>query len=70
MPDDLHHIDKEVQRRFNDAGEILQSTEATLEQRKKRYGEYSDHAKIAQGIKDIMHNANSWNICEPYQKQS
>jgi uncharacterized Zn finger protein (UPF0148 family) len=35
----------------NDAGEKLQSTEATLIERGNRYGEFSEHARISQELK-------------------
>ena len=54
----------------NDAGEKLQSTEETLKERAIRYGKYTDHAIIAQGIKAIMYNTRSWDECASYQKQS
>ena len=36
------------------------AVENTLEERGKRYGEFKDHAAIAQTLKQYMHNTNGW----------
>ena len=54
----------------NDAGETLQSTKATLVERGKRYGPFTEHAKIAQGFKTIMYSTMSWNDCSADKKQA
>lgn len=52
----------------------------TLDQRGKRYGDFSDHARIAQGLQDVMRscahpfddcvNDLAWNRLSPVQKQA
>jgi hypothetical protein len=39
---------------YNDAGEKLQSTEETLQQRGRRYGEFSTHAELSQTLKTVF----------------
>lgn len=46
------------------------SIDKTLEERGKRYGEFKDHAVIAQGIQDEMRKASGWNRLAPDQKQA
>lgn len=46
----------------NDAGETLQSTDATLTQRGNRYGEFSGNAEVSCTLRDtLMHHYNSLN---------
>ena len=40
----------------NDAGEQLQSTEATLEQRGSRYGDFDSHSQLSQTLKSAFHD--------------
>ena len=44
----------------------------TLEERGKRYGSFMGHAKIAQGLKEIMWYVNDggWDVLDPDQKQA
>lgn len=42
----------------------------TLAERGARYGEFKDHAVIAQGIQDAMRAAPGWQKLEPDQKQA
>lgn len=42
----------------------------TLAQRGAVYGRFADHAKICQGLKDIMRNAPGWHRLAPDQKQA
>lgn len=44
--------------------------EATLAERGKRYGEFYDHAVIAQAIQDAMRAAPSWEVMAADQKQA
>lgn len=46
------------------------SIEEVLEERGKRYGEFKDHARIAQDLKVVMQGANSWKTCSDSQKQA
>lgn len=36
------------------------SIAATLEERKKKYGSFTSHAKITQSLKRTMHNSPNW----------
>jgi len=54
----------------NDAGELKQSVEKTLEERGNRYGPFFKHARIAQSIKRIMQSTNSWHKCSDDKKQA
>lgn len=44
--------------------------ENTLAERGARYGEFMDHAVIAQGIKEPMWSAPGWQRLAPDQKQA
>ncbi|BAO20629.1 hypothetical protein [Pseudomonas phage PPpW-3] len=46
------------------------SIDKTLEERGARYGDFSDHAKIAQEIQDAMRAAPGWARLNPAQKQA
>lgn len=57
------------------------SLELTLKERGNRYGDFTDHAKIAQDLQDVMRNATSgsdghgdkkdcWESLSPVQKQA
>lgn len=48
------------------------SIEKTLTERGNRYGDFSDHALVAQGIQDVMRETlpNSWERLSPEQKQA
>jgi len=48
----------------------LTNVAATLEQRGSRYGQFADHAKIAQGIQDTMRAAPKWAFLDPDMKQA
>lgn len=37
--------------------------------REGRYGSFRDHAKIAQGLKSVMHNAPNWSKLTDVQKE-
>ena len=54
----------------NDAGEVLQSTEATLEQRGRRYGEFAEHAKISVRLRQIVDDNLDGRGVEPYMYES
>lgn len=44
--------------------------EKTLEERGARYGDFADHAKIAQTIQDDMRATKGWEKLSPSQKQA
>ena len=46
------------------------SVSKTLEERGSRYGAFADHAKIAQGIQDIMRIAPKWDQLDSDMKQA
>ena len=47
--------------------------ENTLEERGARYGQFKDHAVIAQDLQDVMRgvrNGDAWNVMAPDQRQA
>lgn len=46
------------------------SVDNTLAERGARYGRFADHAKIAQGLQDVMRSADSWNTLDQDMKQA
>lgn len=42
----------------------------TLQERGSRYGQFIDHAKIAQGIQDVLREASNWNKLDVDMKQA
>lgn len=42
----------------------------TLAERGSRYGEFADHARIAQGLQDVLRAAPKWDRLDPDMKQS
>lgn len=49
---------------------MADAVEHTLNERGKRYGEFADHAKIAQDLKDVMRNTPGWSRLSPSQKEA
>ena len=43
---------------------------ATLAERGGRYGQFIDHATIAQGLQDVLRRADNWDKLEPDMKQA
>lgn len=43
---------------------------ATLAERGGRYGQFIDHAKIAQGIQDVLREAPNWSKLDPDMRQA
>jgi hypothetical protein len=41
----------------------------TLAARKSRYGDFTDHARVTQALKDICRNAPSWGQMTPVQRE-
>ncbi len=46
------------------------SVSDTLAERGARYGQFADHAKIAQGIQDVMRAAPKWDALDHDMKQA
>ncbi len=44
--------------------------EAALRERGNRYGDFTDHAKIAQDLQDAMRQAPKWSNLDPVKKQA
>lgn len=44
--------------------------DALLTERKTTHGEYSDHARYSQSIKDIIRSSPNWLVMEPHQKET
>ncbi|PXV54212.1 hypothetical protein SAMN04487785_1148 [Dyella jiangningensis] len=42
----------------------------TLNERGNRYGDFRDHALIAQDLQDVMRPPEGWNRLSPHQKQA
>lgn len=41
----------------------------TLNERKERYGDFTDHARVAQQLKDVCRAAPSWKFMNPVQRE-
>lgn len=48
----------------------MSNVQATLEERGKRYGPFTNHAEITQGIKHVMQDYVGWSKLSPSQKES
>lgn len=48
----------------------MSSIDATLAERGGRYGEYTGHAKITQGLKRVMHDTPNWSALADDQKET
>lgn len=48
----------------------LSAVEKTLAERGSRYGDFSDHAEIAQDLQDVMRAAPGWDNLSKVQKQA
>lgn len=48
----------------------LSSVEKTLEERGARYGQFIDHAEIAQGLQDVMRKAPNWSKLDVDMRQA
>lgn len=46
------------------------SVAATLDERGKRYGDFTNHARIAQNLQNCMRNEAGWSELSPVQKQA
>lgn len=48
----------------------MSSIDSTLAERGTRYGDFAGHAKITQGLKDVMQNSPKWSSLRPDQKEA
>ncbi|HEY8780124.1 MAG TPA: DUF6378 domain-containing protein [Mucilaginibacter sp.] len=48
----------------------MANIDETLNARLKTYGEFKDHAYIAQALKDVMHNAPKWGELSADKKEA
>jgi hypothetical protein len=46
------------------------SIENTLKERGNRYGVFSQHAVVSQGLQDVMHRSNNWSTLDADMKQA
>jgi hypothetical protein len=53
-----------------DAKLVRPDISATLAERGGRYGQFIDHAKISQGLQDVMREAPNWNKLDVDMKQA
>ena len=42
----------------------------TLKERGAKYGDFSDHARIAQGLKQVMNQTSGWQRLSPDKKEA
>jgi hypothetical protein len=49
---------------------MSQNIDTTLAERGTRYGEFSGHAKITQGLKKVMHESPRWKDLRDDQKEA
>ena len=49
---------------------MTEEIDETLKKRGARYGEFGEHAKITQRLKDVMHESPNWEALEPAQKKA
>lgn len=48
----------------------MDALEKTLQERGSRYGDFSTHASIAQGLKEVMQSAPKWGELQADQKEA
>lgn len=48
----------------------MSNIDATLAQRGERYGSFDGHARISQGLKQVMTGAGSWHSLSSSQRES
>lgn len=63
MADNFEQPDQHLVETFGDI-------DATLAQRGERYGDFSDHAEIAQDIQNVMRNTQGWHNLDAVKKQA
>lgn len=57
-------------KRVTKAKAKAKSTNEILVERGSRYGAFEDHARITQGIKDVMKADTNWDTLEPHHKEA
>ena len=60
------HNNKTKQQR----DEKMTDIDKTLEERGNNYGEFSDHARVSQGMKAAMHESNNWFLLSDDKKEA
>jgi hypothetical protein len=48
----------------------MSNIDQTLEQRGSRYGEFSEHARITQELKNVMHATSNWDLMSVDKKEA
>lgn len=48
----------------------MSNVSETLKERGERYGDFTDHAEIAQGLQDVMRGGEGWQRLDPCKKQA
>jgi hypothetical protein len=48
----------------------MNDVSATLAERGGRYGAFEDHAKIAQGLQEVLHDAPNWSKLDADMRQA
>lgn len=55
---------------FQDWGDQMTDIQATLAERGARYGDFSDHAIVAQSVQDVMRNTQGWRRLDAVKRQA
>jgi hypothetical protein len=66
--EDAHSFEK--LRAIHEKSKVPQDIAATLAERGNRYGDFSEHARIAQAIKAAMADSPNWATLAPDQKET
>lgn len=66
--DPLKDLKFKLEKEYNKP--TLSSVEKTLEERGARYGQFIDHAEIAQGLQDVMRKAPNWSKLDVDMRQA
>lgn len=48
----------------------MSDIQATLDERGARYGDFTDHARVAQRLQAVMHAEGGWHACSDVQRQA
>lgn len=46
------------------------SLRKVLDARRKQHGDFSEHARVTQALKDVMHKSEGWARLSPMQRES
>lgn len=68
-PDEVDLM-REVKTAVRVEPKVQNDISATLAQRGGRYGQFKDHAKIAQGVQDVLRAAPNWDKLDPDMRQA